>query len=176
MHCRYSAGEQVYLCYGRHDNLTLLDLYGFSLPDNPHDIAVLPLANFHPKFAAKLGELSIIPSIHHDGSPSWDLLRELRLFLSSPEERKSLAYLAVDNKPINSRVEAKVWQVLTSVCEKTLSALKTTVEQDEKMLDMEEMSETKTAAIEWRLGYKKILKRCIELKESSSMAGKAGVI
>ena len=33
---RYRPGEQVFLCYGRHSNLELLELYGFVLDDNPH--------------------------------------------------------------------------------------------------------------------------------------------
>ncbi|KAF5830023.1 hypothetical protein DUNSADRAFT_15167 [Dunaliella salina] len=37
----YAKGEQVYLCYGRHSNLELLELYGFMLDDNPHEEALL---------------------------------------------------------------------------------------------------------------------------------------
>lgn len=40
---RYNPGDQVFLCYGRHTNLDLLELYGFMLDDNPHDQALLPL-------------------------------------------------------------------------------------------------------------------------------------
>lgn len=53
----YAPGEEVFLCYGRHTNLELLELYGFLLPAaaaaaeasvaagvvcNPHDAALLP--------------------------------------------------------------------------------------------------------------------------------------
>ena len=43
------TGEQVYLCYGRHSNLELLELYGFVLEDNPHDevAVVIALAVVH---------------------------------------------------------------------------------------------------------------------------------
>lgn len=40
--CRYKPGDQVFLCYGHHTNLELLQLYGFMLPDNPHDTASIP--------------------------------------------------------------------------------------------------------------------------------------
>ncbi len=33
---RYDVGDQVFLCYGRHTNLELLEHYGFMLDDNPH--------------------------------------------------------------------------------------------------------------------------------------------
>jgi hypothetical protein len=39
---RYQPGDQVFLCYGRHTNLELLEVYGFMLADNPHDVALLP--------------------------------------------------------------------------------------------------------------------------------------
>lgn len=40
--CGYSPGEQVLLCYGRYSNLELLEHYGFLLPENGHDEAVVP--------------------------------------------------------------------------------------------------------------------------------------
>jgi hypothetical protein len=33
----------VFLCYGRHSNLDLLELYGFMMEANPHDTAQLSL-------------------------------------------------------------------------------------------------------------------------------------
>ena len=38
---RYKKGEEVYLCYGRHTNLELLEHYGFLLLDNPHGMPSL---------------------------------------------------------------------------------------------------------------------------------------
>ena len=32
----YKPGDQVFLCYGRHTNLELLEHYGFMLDNNPH--------------------------------------------------------------------------------------------------------------------------------------------
>lgn len=40
----YERGEQVFLCYGHYTNLELLALYGFVLPENPHDEVQLPSA------------------------------------------------------------------------------------------------------------------------------------
>lgn len=33
---QYKKGQEVFLCYGRHTNLELLEHYGFMLDDNPH--------------------------------------------------------------------------------------------------------------------------------------------
>lgn len=54
-HLSYQPGDQVFLCYGRHTNLELLELYGFMLPDNPHDVALLPPDTFeqHMQQAAR---------------------------------------------------------------------------------------------------------------------------
>ena len=40
---RYNPGDEVFLCYGRHTNLELLEHYGFSMQygRNPHDTAAL---------------------------------------------------------------------------------------------------------------------------------------
>ena len=43
---RYEAGDQVFLCYGRHTNLELLEHYGFMLDDNPHGAFCLYLPSF----------------------------------------------------------------------------------------------------------------------------------
>jgi len=40
--CSYARGQQVFLCYGAHTNLELLEHYGFLLQDNPHDTVLLP--------------------------------------------------------------------------------------------------------------------------------------
>lgn len=39
----YAAGEQLCINYGHHSNVRLLRNYGFALPNNPHDVAELPL-------------------------------------------------------------------------------------------------------------------------------------
>ncbi|KAF8065860.1 SDG40 [Scenedesmus sp. PABB004] len=50
----YQPGEQVYLSYGDHSNLKLLQFYGFVLADNPHDTAELPVELLQRALAAAL--------------------------------------------------------------------------------------------------------------------------
>lgn len=106
--CRYQPGQQVFLCYGRHTNLELLELYGFILPENPHDTALLPpnLLQQHLQHVAARQQQQrqgvegrrahsrhlqkqqparvcvdvseVDCLVHANGQPSWELLRALR--------------------------------------------------------------------------------------------------
>uniref|UniRef100_A0A7S3G4Q2 SET domain-containing protein n=1 Tax=Palpitomonas bilix TaxID=652834 RepID=A0A7S3G4Q2_9EUKA len=42
-HRDFEEGEELFLSYGRHDNMTLLEVYGFSMPDNPFDTIQMDL-------------------------------------------------------------------------------------------------------------------------------------
>ena len=153
--CRYKAGEQVFLCYGRHTNLELLQHYGFVLPDNPHDVAPMPPrllpaavqqqltssgggagggANSSGAEAAdgqadgaELGAL-----LHYNGAPSWELLRAMRLGCATAAERKSSAYLALADQPISAGSERAAFEALRAACHAALAELPTTIEQDKE--------------------------------------------
>eukprot|EP00775_Hariotina_reticulata_P013289 gene13289-biopygen15186 len=51
---RYQPGQEVFLCYGRHTNLDLLELYGFMLEANPHDTAQLSVTMLREQFDLQL--------------------------------------------------------------------------------------------------------------------------
>lgn len=98
----------MFLCYGRHTNLELLELYGFILPDNPHDTALLPPdllqqhlqhvaarqqqrrqgvegRRTHSRHLQKQQQARVCVDVsevdclvHANGQPSWGLLRALR--------------------------------------------------------------------------------------------------
>jgi hypothetical protein len=157
---QYQAGDEVFLCYGRHTNLDLLEHYGFVLPDNPHDTAMLfPTSDDFPQLAAECG---IAPLLHANGNPSWEFLRALRLASLTPAERKSLAYLALNDEPVDERSEAWVMRTLKAACEATLARLPTTVAEDEAALAAGGLREGMEVALRWRLGYKRTLQRTIQ--------------
>ncbi|KAK9843754.1 hypothetical protein WJX81_004943 [Elliptochloris bilobata] len=87
-HVRYAEGEQVFLCYGRHTNLDLLEHYGFLLEGNGHDRALLPPGAFgalEPGLAAA----GLTPAgrwLHPGGLPCWALLHALRVATAVPAE------------------------------------------------------------------------------------------
>lgn len=132
----------MFLCYGRHTNLELLVHYGFVLPDtaasgpaNPHDTAVLPLQLLPPEAASKLpGPEEECCYIHANGTPAWELLRALRLAGATPAERRSTAYLALQDQPISEGSETRALGMLRDACAAALHALPTTAQQDEALL------------------------------------------
>jgi hypothetical protein len=46
-HRAFAPGEQVYVCYSTHDNLHLMEFYGFALPHNPYDRVPIALPEAH---------------------------------------------------------------------------------------------------------------------------------
>lgn len=69
---------------------------------------------------------------------------------------------------MSSSSEGSVWEALGQACDKVLSALPTSIKQDEEILlkgvdGGGPLSETARVAVEWRVGYKRILMRCIEM-------------
>lgn len=69
--------RQVYLCYGKHTNLELLELYGFVLEDNPHDRAPL-IQKVIRKVVTGVQVAAEACYVHGGGQPSWHLLASLR--------------------------------------------------------------------------------------------------
>ncbi|PRW59526.1 SET DOMAIN GROUP 40 [Chlorella sorokiniana] len=156
----YKAGQQVFLCYGRHTNLDLLRHYGFVLSDNPHDVAALPPRLLPPAVQQQLAGSSSSSGIggsgsagaldaadgeaegaetgallHANGAPSWELLRALRLGSATSAERKTSAYLALADQPISTGSERAAFEGLRAACEAALAELPTTIEQDEREIE-----------------------------------------
>jgi hypothetical protein len=160
---RYSAGEEVFICYGRHTNLELLIHYGFVLPDNPHDVAPLPLSTLPTAAIEHLGPDPEGKSwVGVGGAPSWELLRALRLAGAAPTERRARAWLALDDRPIGAESEAWALSALGKACQLALEELPTTLEEDEGALREEGLSACGAVAIEWRVAHKRLLRRAIE--------------
>lgn len=188
----------MFLCYGRHDNLGLLQHYGFVLPDNAHDTAELPSRTLPPAVRQQLGAAAGGESggggdgeggagewwepplegahLTAAGTPSWDLLRALRLGCASPAERKASAFLALSDRPISAASERAAWAALRAACVAAAAALPTSAEEDERELaaqreaaadatcgqQQQQAAQCMCVAIEWRLCHKRILQRGLE--------------
>lgn len=76
----HTVAPQVFLCYGKHSNLELLELYGFTMGHtvNPHDRAPLPLETLKTMAGPALDLREAECWVHAGGQPSWHLLATLR--------------------------------------------------------------------------------------------------
>eukprot|EP00798_Chlamydomonas_sp_ICE-L_P000004 gene4-12810_t len=142
----YEEGDEVFLCYGRHTNLELLEHYGFILThgSNPHDTALLPVEGV-VSVAGRAGQVaqregygyggpllrSLDCFVHSDGHPSWGLLRALRTMAATPLERKQQSHhlSAGERCSLAGDVQAIQWFKL--VCLQQLMLLPTSGIQDE---------------------------------------------
>lgn len=167
----YKAGEQVFLCYGAHTNLDLLELYGFLLPSNPHDRAFLP-----PELFAQHCSFKPIPAaacyLHADGHPSWDLLRLLRLNAASAADRKAKGNLLAAGQRASVRDDLKCLIWLAEACERHLQQLPTTVEEDEALVaELQQRvaagqaREQALLAVQWRAGHKRVVRRALQVAQ-----------
>lgn len=59
----YSKGEEIYLTYGHHSNLKLLQEYGFVLESNCHDFVDISTTLFPETFSARQNKLSNEPGM-----------------------------------------------------------------------------------------------------------------
>ena len=175
----YSPGDEIFLCYGRHPNLQLLEHYGFVLDENAHDVAVLPWAVLPDEVVKQLkgaggGGGGALPLIHADGNPSFELLRVLRMIgLGSVAERKRLAWIVLEDRKASDKSEKWAVCVLKKACEETLKSLATSLEEDEEELVLlrktatargnREDDEGMMVVVEWRRGYKRCLHLAIGL-------------
>lgn len=161
----YQPEQEVYLCYGRHANLDLLQHYGFTLSganiENPHDIALLNAAEVFPKeVISQLTSFGTTEAaLMANGTPSWELLRALRLAALSSAERRVYAYRVLDDRPVSAKAESLALRILRDGCLAALrkAELCTTAEEDEALLSSNGLSDGMRVVILWRLGYKRIV-------------------
>jgi len=173
-------GDQVFLCYGVHTNLQLLEFYGFQLDDNPHDMALLPAGPLSRAIgtSASGGLRAEDAALHACGMPTWLLLQALRKAAASSPEWKSGAHRAAAGLAVTPAAEVRAFQRLRALCEEVLEALPTSALEDRRQLaearEAEAEAETKEGslhcrclAISWRLKYKLTLHRGMNVAEAA---------
>eukprot|EP00890_Picochlorum_soloecismus_P001074 jgi/Picsp_1/1968/NSC_05434-R1_set domain protein len=168
----YVSKEQVFLCYGRYNNLDLLKLYGFILDNNPHDVAFIPLENFPAVLQLEHNDACIM----HDGNPSFELMRALRLAsLEEKIDRQKYAFKILQDEAVSKTSEKTALHILQSALQKTLATLPTSLDDDlsilaatmngERKIENDDAKMRRSVAIEWRIHYKKCLMKCLCLIE-----------
>ncbi|KAK9908367.1 hypothetical protein WJX75_006775 [Coccomyxa subellipsoidea] len=159
---RYRAGEQVFLSYGAHTNLELLEHYGFVSEDNPYDTAQLPVIMLPEGLQGTVPLTATY--LQRNGMPSWELLRDLRIWAASQLGCRQCCYLATEGKPISGPSEAHAFKILKAICQTLLQQLPTTADEDAALLQSQAVAgECKRLAVAWRLSHKRILQNCIDV-------------
>lgn len=183
--CNYKKNEQVFLnlnsfiklkifmCYGCYNNLDLIQNYGFLLVPNPHDNFNLKISDL--KLSDKImmdlksNNLNRVEKcfIHANGSPSWELLKLLRLNYYAHKNVKlsknEKSYIICGNRlSIGSDID--VLHHLKNICIKLNVQFETKVIDDEVVLSNEgNLNVMEIMALKWRHHQKLIIENCMEL-------------
>ncbi|XP_053561924.1 SET domain-containing protein 4 [Bombina bombina] len=165
--------EQVFICYGPHDNQRLLSEYGFVAANNPHqsvyvtkDVILQCVSCKEKQFVKKwslLRENGFLENLTFglDG-PSWKLLAALKLLCLGPEEftcwKKILLGTSVSDSNDRNCMEL-VRKVCTHLLEETSQSL-----MNISLLKMKKTSENHLALVEaLRLEELKILQTSMDI-------------
>ena len=154
---RLSAGQQVFLTYGRLTNLDLFGLYGFVLDHNAWDTSVIPRAQLPERIQRHVSQEACF--LHANGCPSFELMRGIRLGVLKDKERKRWASVILDDRG-----------VVKGDCERrAVEALRTIVGEllDREIQAREHAMETSTSfrrdslIWQWRRSQTIILETCL---------------
>jgi hypothetical protein len=155
----------------------LLELFGFTLPPgagpgaNPHDAA--PLDPEGPLSRRRRRSASPPPPnccwLHWDGSPSWGLLRALRVAAAAPDELRARGHLVWEGRAAAGDGDAAPAAWIREAAAAQLAAMEMSREEDGRRLgghagvDEGPGAQCLRAAVEWRLGHKAVLARACRL-------------
>ncbi|KAL6058891.1 MYND-type zinc finger protein samB [Balamuthia mandrillaris] len=127
----YKAGEQVFLDYGVVPNSRLMQLYGFCMPDNPHDTVDIVAAmdpsaeNFFHKFdllaTFNIALHSAIPISLQDPVPE-KLLMSLRLQYADKDDMDRAQKLRGKYAPLSKSNESTILRALAAALLSMLQA------------------------------------------------------
>jgi len=100
-----SIGQQIFVCYGGHDNAKLYIEYGFTLPDNVHNkvsLSTEEVIQLADELKITIGDAQRTAAIQaaqpctlyaSDQAPSWGLIVTVRILLSPiPQSWKEIAF------------------------------------------------------------------------------------
>uniref|UniRef100_G1NNX7 SET domain-containing protein 4 n=1 Tax=Meleagris gallopavo TaxID=9103 RepID=G1NNX7_MELGA len=166
--------EEVFICYGPHDNQRLLLEYGFVAIDNPHSSVYVSsdtlLKYFPPLDKQKNAKLSILKdrdllenlTFGWDG-PSWRLLTALKV-LSLGEDEFTCWRRALLGDVISARNEQQALNITTKICHFLIEETQHVLLQISQMKrDKENLKEQLTLVEALRLEDLKILQKSAEI-------------
>ena len=160
--CDVEAGAQCFVSYGAHPNLTLLLHYGFILPRNTLDVALLPRSPHLEALAVDDADLFVACA---DGAPSWRLLAALRLHAATPALRRKHGHTAAAGEMLDWASESAAYARLRRACAGALAELPSTADEDELELSRLAAGTRMHLAVTWRLQQKRALELGVRAAE-----------
>jgi protein-histidine N-methyltransferase len=173
----FRAGEALYVDYGRKCNSRFFVHYGFVLPDNEGNEAVINLPappTGHPFY--NLLDLLGKPMVEGghrfqvpvDARAVERVLSYLRVLCVAPNENPTVLGGSIQSfvRPISLRNEAAALSVLLTACQDALSAFDTTLAEDEALLESPCLSTNAHNSLIVRWGEKRVLHHCLEMAET----------
>lgn len=145
----------------RHTRHVRTEHYGFVLPGNPHDTAVLSMPDGRTV------------TLHWNGVPTWESLRDLRLAALGPG-RRDRAHRAHCGERVSAANDAAALRALNVAASMALAAMPTTLKDDlaelarvegdcgAALVCQEGVGEVEAdvcalLALQWRVGHKRML-------------------
>ncbi|XP_075700172.1 actin-histidine N-methyltransferase [Rhinoderma darwinii] len=178
----FKEGEQIYIFYGTRSNAEFVIHNGFFFENNAHDRVKIKLgvSKSDRLYAMKAEVLaragiptSSVFALHVIEPPiSAQLLAFLRVFCMSEEELKEhligdhaidkIFTLGNSEFPVSWDNEIKLWTFLEARASLLLKTYRTTVEDDQQLLDSGDLSLHAAMAIKLRLVEKEILEKAVK--------------
>ncbi|NXN12796.1 SETD4 protein, partial [Indicator maculatus] len=166
--------EEVFICYGPHDNQRLLLEYGFSAMDNPHSCVCVSsdilLKYFPPLDKQRNAKLSILKD--HDflenltfgwDGPSWRLLTALKLLSLAADEFTCWRRVLLGDV-ISARNEQQALTITAKICHYLIEETQHALLQISQLKRMKENLREHLALVEaLRLEDLKILQKSAEI-------------
>jgi len=171
----FAPGEAVHDSYGRKCNSRFFVNYGFVLPDNPDNEAVIALPDppcdyrFYDSLTFLGGRSpggGCRFQVSVDLERAGPLLSFLRLLCADGEENVTLPGLAgpaISVPPISRRNEAAALEALQNACTAALGCFDTTLCKDEALLENPFLTTNERNAIIMRRGEKRVLHHYLEM-------------
>jgi protein-histidine N-methyltransferase len=171
----FSPGDAVHDSYGRKCNSRFFLNYGFVMPDNPDNEAVITVpapACDHPfydslTFLGGRSQGGICSfQVSMDLESAGPLLSFLRLLCADSEENvvlPGLAGPAISVPPISRRNERAALEALQHACTAALRGFDTTLGEDEELLKSPSLTTNQRNAIVVRQGEKRVLHHYLEM-------------
>ncbi len=151
------AGQQVFLTYGRPTNLTLFGQYGFVLDHNAWDTCVIPLGHLPERIQRHVSQQACF--LHANGSPSFDLMRGVRLGVLKDKERKRWASVILDDRGVvEGDCETRAVLALRSIVSKLLDR---EIQARELVAETSSPPSRETLDWHWRSTQRRILLKCL---------------